>query len=74
MIAPGMPGAMLGPKFDTFDQSVRDLHVLLAKSNIVGPYVMVGHSLGGLLVRFYQLTYPGDVLNGIGGQFARGQL
>jgi pimeloyl-ACP methyl ester carboxylesterase len=52
----------VGPKFDTFDQSVRDLHVLLAKGNIPGPYVMVGHSLGGLLVRFYQRTYPGDVV------------
>jgi pimeloyl-ACP methyl ester carboxylesterase len=52
----------VGPKFDTFDQSVHDLHVLLAKSNIAGPYVMVGHSLGGLLVRSYQATYPSDVV------------
>jgi len=52
----------VGPEFDTFDQSVHDLHTLLNKSGIDGPYVMVGHSFGGLLVRFYQATYPKDVV------------
>ena len=52
----------VGPEFDTFDQSVHDLHTLLSKAGIAGPYVMVGHSFGGLLVRFYQATYPGDVV------------
>ena len=52
----------VGPDFDTFDQSVHDLHLLLSKAGIAGPYVMVGHSYGGLLVRFYQATYPADVV------------
>lgn len=62
MIAPGMPGSDIGPEFDTFDQSVHDLHLLLTKAELAGPYVMVGHSFGGLLVRFYQETYPSDVV------------
>jgi pimeloyl-ACP methyl ester carboxylesterase len=52
----------VGPEFDTFDQSVQDLHILLTKAGIAGPYVMVGHSFGGLLVRFYQARYPNDVV------------
>jgi pimeloyl-ACP methyl ester carboxylesterase len=51
-----------GPEFDTFDQAAHDLHLLLAKASVPGPYVLVGHSLGGMLVRFYQSKYPGDVV------------
>jgi pimeloyl-ACP methyl ester carboxylesterase len=40
----------VGPEFDTFDRSVHDLHILPSKAGIAGPYVMVGHSFGGLLV------------------------
>jgi len=50
-----------GPEFDTFDQAVHDLHLLLAKANVPGPYVLVGHSLGGMMVRFYQAKYPADI-------------
>jgi pimeloyl-ACP methyl ester carboxylesterase len=42
-----------GPEFDTFDQASRDLHLLLTNADVRGPYVLVGHSLGGLLIRFY---------------------
>lgn len=35
-----------GPELDTFDQTANDLHLLLAKAGIWGPYVLVGHSLG----------------------------
>lgn len=38
-----------------------DLHALLAASGEPGPYVIVAHSLGGLLARTYARTYPGDV-------------
>lgn len=51
-----------GPEFDTFDQSTADLHRLLANAGVHGPYVLVGHSLGGMLVRFYQARYPTDVV------------
>jgi pimeloyl-ACP methyl ester carboxylesterase len=38
-----------------------DLHAALTAAGEAGPYVMVGHSLGGLLVRDFAATYPGDV-------------
>ena len=51
-----------GPEFDTFDQASHDLHVLLRNAGIHAPYVLVGHSLGGMLVRYYQAKYPEDVV------------
>jgi pimeloyl-ACP methyl ester carboxylesterase len=41
--------------------AVADLHALLAAAAVPGPYVLVGHSLGGLLVRLYAHTYPDEV-------------
>jgi pimeloyl-ACP methyl ester carboxylesterase len=38
-----------------------DLHLLLQAASIPGPYVLVGHSLGGLIVRLYASVYPDDV-------------
>ena len=40
---------------------VRELHVLLTRAHLPGPYVLVGHSFGGLLVRLFAATYPHDV-------------
>ena len=51
-----------GPEFDTFDQASHDLHMLLANAGMHAPYVLVGHSLGGMLVRYYQAKYPTDVV------------
>lgn len=39
----------------------RDLHSLLANAGIQGPYVLVGHSYGGLYVRVYADMYPNEV-------------
>jgi pimeloyl-ACP methyl ester carboxylesterase len=39
----------------------KDLHDLLAKAAIQGPYVMVGHSSGGPYIRGYFASYPDDV-------------
>jgi pimeloyl-ACP methyl ester carboxylesterase len=39
-----------------------DLHDLLAKAGIAGPYVLVGHSSGGPYVRVFAATYPADVV------------
>lgn len=38
-----------------------DLHALLTAAQIPGPYVLVGHSAGGLSQRLYASTYPDDV-------------
>jgi len=41
---------------------VADLHALLRTAGVPAPYVFAGHSLGGLVVRLYTSTYPGDVV------------
>src|SRR3954471_6642133 len=51
----------LGPRPRTMHQIVYELHTLLAKANERGPYLLVGHSYGGALVRLYQIVYPADV-------------
>jgi pimeloyl-ACP methyl ester carboxylesterase len=38
-----------------------DLHRLLNAASIKPPYILVGHSLGGMHVRLYADTYPTDV-------------
>jgi pimeloyl-ACP methyl ester carboxylesterase len=42
-------------------QSARELHSLLERAGEPGPYVLVGHSLGGLYVRAYTAAYPEQV-------------
>ena len=39
-----------------------DLQALLAAANVPGPYVLVGHSLGALLVRRYADHYPDGIV------------
>lgn len=46
----------------TAESVVADLHALLAAAEAPGPYVLVGHSLGGLFVRLYAATYPDEVV------------
>jgi pimeloyl-ACP methyl ester carboxylesterase len=40
----------------------KELHTLLKNANIPGPYIMVGHSLGGLTVRVFVHDYPAEVV------------
>ena len=51
----------LGPHPRTFRQIVYELHTLLSRAAERAPFVLVGHSYGGWLVRLYQSTYPTDV-------------
>ena len=39
-----------------------ELHALLHKAGLPGPYVLAGHSLGGYNVRMFTSLYPTDVL------------
>jgi pimeloyl-ACP methyl ester carboxylesterase len=41
---------------------VGDLHALLHTAGVPAPFVLVGHSLGGLFVRLFASTYPGEVV------------
>src|SRR5438128_1583150 len=50
-----------GPKPRTSERIVSELHTLLVKAGIPGPYVLVGHSYGGFNVRLYAYTYPQEV-------------
>ena len=45
----------------TAGSSVADLHALLRAARVPGPYLLVGHSFGGLIVRLYASTYPRQV-------------
>jgi pimeloyl-ACP methyl ester carboxylesterase len=42
-------------------QLVYELHTLLARAGEQPPYVLVGASFGGWVVRWYHLTYPNEV-------------
>ena len=50
------------PDVETPARIVADLHALLAAAGERPPYVLVGHSAGGLYVRLYQLDYPTEVV------------
>lgn len=46
----------------TSQQMVKDLHVLLENAGISAPFVLVGHSFGGVNVRLYASLYPKEVV------------
>jgi pimeloyl-ACP methyl ester carboxylesterase len=65
------PGTTLGtdqfsrsdsvPMPRTTADAVADLHALLGAAAIPSPYVLAGHSTGGLIARLYASTYPKEV-------------
>ena len=42
-------------------QNAEALHTLLKNANIANPYVLVGHSFGGLYVRMFAEMYPDEI-------------
>ena len=54
-----------GPFPRTSAATAHDLHEILARANIPPPYVLVGHSLGGLDVRVYAGLYPTEVAGAV---------
>src|ERR1044071_6007771 len=41
---------------------VSDLHALLQKAHVPGPYVFAANSFGGIFARLYASTYPNDIV------------
>jgi pimeloyl-ACP methyl ester carboxylesterase len=50
------------PQPRTAADMVADLHALLTAADVPGPYVLVGHSYGGFLVRLFAMLHPDEVV------------
>jgi pimeloyl-ACP methyl ester carboxylesterase len=50
-----------GPTPRDARQVAHELHTLLEQAAIASPYVLVGHSIGGMYVRVYAAQYPDEV-------------
>ena len=57
----GMGWSKSGPEPRDAEQVAGELHALLEGAGIDGPYVMVGHSFGGLYTQTYAARYPEEV-------------
>jgi pimeloyl-ACP methyl ester carboxylesterase len=57
----GLGFSQLAPKGRTPEAKANDLHDLLSAARVDAPYVLVGHSYGGMLVRVFAAEYERDV-------------
>jgi pimeloyl-ACP methyl ester carboxylesterase len=57
----GMGWSEPSPDPRTANATVEELHTLLVNAGVQGPYVLVGHSLGGMHMRVYARSYPDEV-------------
>jgi pimeloyl-ACP methyl ester carboxylesterase len=51
-----------GPEPRDAQHIATELHMLLDVAGVEPPYVLVGHSLGGIYVRVFNAQYPGEVI------------
>ena len=58
----GMGKSDRAPQVHSSADIVDDLHTLLVNAHVTPPYVLVGHSLGGMNARLYATKYPQDVV------------
>ena len=58
---PGRGGSEAVSTPQDASQVATDLHTLLQRGNVPGPYVLAGHSFGGLYVLTYAARYPDQV-------------
>jgi pimeloyl-ACP methyl ester carboxylesterase len=57
----GMGWSESSPEPRTAREYAKELHTLLEKANEPGPYVLVGHSMGGFTILVYAHDYPDEV-------------
>jgi pimeloyl-ACP methyl ester carboxylesterase len=57
----GMGWSEMGPEPRDAMRITGELHTLLGKAGIEGPYVLVGHSFGGMYMQTYAARYPKEV-------------
>lgn len=58
----GMGWSEMSPEPRTARVFAKELHTLLSNAGEIGPYLLVGHSLGGHTVRVYANDYPHEVV------------
>ncbi|MHA1213255.1 MAG: alpha/beta fold hydrolase [Candidatus Heimdallarchaeota archaeon] len=58
---PGLGESSESPNRRTLPNYINELRLLLQKEDIDSPYILVGHSLGGLIMRYYAHKYPNEV-------------
>ena len=58
----GIGGSEKLPGPRSAQRAAEDLHTLLQRAGIQPPYVLVGHSMGGLFARVFATKYPGEVV------------
>lgn len=50
------------PRHDTIQAIAEEMNALLTAAGIAPPYILVGHSLGGIIVRQFATQYPEEVV------------
>jgi pimeloyl-ACP methyl ester carboxylesterase len=60
----GLGDSQPSPQPRDIESMVSDLHALLGSVQIPAPYLLVGHSLGGFIVRMFAFQYP-DLVSGL---------
>ena len=56
----GMNFSDVGPVERPAIQTIHDLHELLKRAKIPGPYVLIGWSAGGMMIRWFASLYPSE--------------
>jgi len=57
----GLGWSELGPMPRTADRIVEELHALLERAGIPPPYILIGHSFGGLTMPLFASRFPDEV-------------
>jgi pimeloyl-ACP methyl ester carboxylesterase len=57
----GLAWSDAGPREETVEETIGDLHALLRAGGEKGPYLLVGASIAGIFIRAYQRAYPEEV-------------